>query len=87
MAPKNTPSLSAWKSVAPVAVDAAEDTGDIFQPLKRLRDKYLAKAAELKEKAFGDNRQMILEASERYSRCAASVDRLITVSAEEVEAL
>jgi hypothetical protein len=79
MALKNTPSCSAWRSVAPVAIDAVEDAGDILQPLKRTRDRYIAKAEELKEKAFGDNRQIILEASERYSRWADSVERLITV--------
>ena len=76
MAKPSTAARSAWKSVAPTAVSVSDD-GDILQPLKRVRDKYIAKAAELKEKAFGDNRAKILEAAANYESMADSVGRLI----------
>ncbi len=76
MAKPSTAACSAWKSVAPTAVSVSDD-GDILQPLKRVRDKYIAKAAELKEKAYGENRVKILAAAESYTRMADSVGRLI----------
>jgi hypothetical protein len=76
LAKSSSPSCSAWKSVAPTAVSVSDD-GDILQPLKRVRDKYIAKADELKEKAYGVNRVKILEAAESYTRMADSVGRLI----------
>lgn len=74
MAPKLTP----WKSVASTEV-ITEDNGDILMPLKRVRDQYATKADELKEKAFGDNRELILLASENYTRMADCVQRIIGV--------
>ncbi len=76
MAKSSSPSCSAWKSVAPTAVSVSDD-GDILQPLKRVRDKYIAKADELKEKAYGVNRVKILEAAANYESTADSVGRLI----------
>ena len=86
MAPKKQTSggTTAWREVSPAAV-IAEDEGDILQPLKRVRDKYNRKAEELKEKAFGDKRELILTAAESYSRMADSVERLITVMSDETQ--
>ena len=72
----NKPQQSAWKTAAPSTVTVA-DEGDILQPLKRVRDKYIAKAEELKGKAYGENRVKILAAAESYTRMADSVGRLI----------
>ena len=63
-----------------------EDDGNVLLPLERVRDKYNAKAAELKEKAFGDNRKLILAAAETYTRMADSVERLISMMSDEVTA-
>jgi len=71
------PSCTAWRSIAPVSVVELEDNGDILAPLKRVRDKYVAKADELKEKAFGENRAAILEAAATYIEMAELVGRLI----------
>jgi hypothetical protein len=78
MAKSSSPSCSAWKSVA-TTVTAEEDAGDILKPLKRVRDKYIAKVAELEEKAYGDNRAKILELAASYQRMADSVGRIIGV--------
>ena len=72
------PKFTQWKSVASTAV-ITEDNGDILLPLKRVRDKYTAKAAELKEKAFGDFREQILAAAESYTRSADRVQSVIGV--------
>ncbi len=85
MAPKKDASCTAWKSIAPTAVITEEDNGDILQPLKRVRAKYLAKAAELTEKAPGSGasdehdklkRRVMLSAAASYTRMAACVERL-----------
>jgi hypothetical protein len=85
MAPKKDASCTAWKSIAPTAVITEEDNGDILQPLKRVCAKYLAKAAELTEKAPGSGasdehdklkRRVMLSAAASYTRMAACVERL-----------
>ena len=45
-----------------------EDDGNVLLPLERVRDKYNAKAAELKEKAFGDNRKLILAIAHKVNQ-------------------
>ncbi len=70
--------LTAWKTTAPT-IEAATDDGDVLLPLKNARNKYVAKAAELREKAFGDNRAAILEAADNYTAMAEAVGRLIGV--------
>ena len=59
-----------------------DDDGDILTLLRRLRDKYLAKAAETDEKAFGPKREQIKEAAERYRDAADAVGILITQGLE-----
>ncbi len=76
MAKPSTAACSAWKSVAPTAVSVSDD-GDILQPLKRVRDKYIAKAAELDAKAYGEHRELIKQTAANYESMADSVGRLI----------
>jgi len=54
-----------------------DNDGDILLPLRRVRDQYLKKAAELKEKAFGDKREGILFASGRYTGYAHILSDMI----------
>lgn len=75
-------SCTPWKS-ASTAVGAVEDDGDILAPLKTVREKYLAKAAELDEKAFGDKTLLILRTAAHYRTMADCVNRVIGLVAEE----
>ncbi len=72
----NKPQQSAWKTAAPSTVTVA-DEGDILRPLKRVRDKYIAKAAELDAKAYGEHRELIKQTAAHYRTMADAVGRLI----------
>lgn len=53
------------------------DDGDILQPLKSVRDQYTRKAAELDEKAYGDNRTAIQRTAAHYRAMADRLQNII----------
>lgn len=57
--------------------------GDILLVLRNVRDEYNCKAAELDEKAYGDNRAKIQAAAAAYRQAADNVQRLIDPTAEQ----
>ena len=69
------PSTTAWRTVA-AEQQVQVDEGDILKPLSRVADRYAAKAAHLRENAFGDFRNAILEAADANDRAAQNVRRL-----------
>ena len=74
----NKPQQSAWKTAAPSTVTVA-DEGDILRPLKRVRDKYIAKAAELDAKAYGEHRELIKQTAAHYRTTVGRLIGLIDV--------
>lgn len=73
MAKQNTP--TAWKAVEQERVQI--DEGDILQPLRKVAERYEAKAAYLRANVFGEDRKAVLEDAEANTNAAKNVRRLL----------
>ena len=69
---------TAWGSLSTSpAVDAGFSDGDITTVLKRVREHYIAKAAEFEAKAFGENAEEFRRVQLYYANCAEIIQGLI----------
>jgi hypothetical protein len=69
---------TAWGSLSTSpAVDAGFSDGDITTVLKRVREHYIAKAAEFEAKAFGENAEEFRRVQLYYAKQADIVVGLI----------
>ena len=56
---------------------AQNSDGDITNLLKKVREQYLAKAAEFEAKAFGENELEFTRVQFYYANCAKQIQTLI----------
>jgi hypothetical protein len=70
----NKPTMTAWRTAAQTAPVEVTDDGDVFKPLRKLLDKYLAKAAYL---------ELLGKDASYYLRAAAAIRALIPNRYEE----
>lgn len=67
--------MTAW---APKAEDIGMSEGDYTAVLKKVKQQYLDKAAEMDERAYGEDADVFKAVAEIYRQDAARVDLLIT---------